>query len=141
MEILEHQNRLLLIRNNLLLLLLALEEEEEQKRIRGLEAQIGPGRGHAEHKEPQRHFPPRDVYASCVEQGDAAFLTYTRFTRSQFDELLAELRELIEANRRVRLGVPEPGGQPRATKATTENRLLMALKWLVRGGTEAELGV
>jgi hypothetical protein len=90
---------------------------------------------------PQRHFPVRDVYAACVQQGNKAFVTYTGFTRPQFDELLGELRDLIERNRHVRLNVPEPNEEHRATKATTENRLLMALKFLTRGGTEAELGV
>jgi hypothetical protein len=132
--------RIILVRNQLLLSLLALEEIEAQRRIRKLEPEIGPGRGHAERKE-QRHFPAKDVYGTCSEQGDAAFLTYTRFTQSRFDELLNELRPAIEANRHVRMNVPEPTGNPRACKATTANRLLMTLKFLACGGNCDQLGV
>jgi hypothetical protein len=132
--------RLVLVRNQLVLHVLRLEEAAAQERIRRLENDIGPGRGHGD-REDQRHFAAHDVYTDILDQGDSAFLTYTRFTLAQFNELFVELRYLIERNRRVRLNVPEPTGRRRSCKNTPKNRLLMVLKWLVQGGHCDELGV
>lgn len=131
---------LLIAINRLLVELLTVEEEAAQKRIARLEARLGPGRGHGG-RSAQHPFPAEDVYSKCVNRrDDRGFLAYTRFTRAQFDILLAELRPLIEANRRVRLNVAEPTGRRHACKLSTENRLLLTLKFLVVGGSCESLG-
>ena len=105
--------------------------------LRVQQAALGPGRGRAP-RLPQRHFAAIDVYRQHANQGDRAFLTTTRFTQAQFDQMLEELRPLIEANRNVRPNVPDPGGEPRAAKLDTHNRLLLVLDFIVNGGsTEA----
>lgn len=100
----------------------------------------GPGRGRGP-RQPERPFPSIDVYNAIRPQGDAAFLTFTRLTHAQFLDLLIELRPPILANRRVRMNAPDPTGQQRATKMTPENRLLMAIKFLVQGTSEEALAV
>ena len=110
----------------------AAEERVQQLRL-------GPGRGRAP-RLPQRHFPAVNVYRQYANQGDRAFLATTRFTQAQFDELVEELRPLIEANRNVRPNVPDPGGEPRAAKLDTRNRLLLLLDFIVNGGSTAALG-
>ena len=141
MNVLQAAEQLLFV-NRALLLVLEQEEQAAALRIAQLEAEVGgPGRGHGGRHGAQRHFPAVDCYANCERQGDAAFRTYTRFSQAEFDDLLAELSELISANRRVRMGVDEASGEPRKCKATLQNRLLLALKFLVCGGTCAQLGV
>jgi hypothetical protein len=109
--------------------------------IEGLRLEVGgPGRGRGP-RHPERTFPSIDVYNAIRPQGDAAFLTFTRLTHAQFLDLLMELQPHILANRRVRMNVPEPTGQQRTTKMTPENRLLMALKFLVQGTSEEALAV
>lgn len=140
MEVLEAAERLLFV-NRALIMVLEEEEAAAQRRIARLEGEVGgPGRGHGA-RGPQRHFPAVDCYGNCVAQGDHAFYTYTRFSQQEFDALLAELSDLILANRHVRMNVPEPSGEQRKRKATVQNRLLLALKFLTCGGSCAQLGV
>jgi hypothetical protein len=107
-----------------------------RRRVQQLEAEIGPGRGNVQRAQPER-VRVVDWFGewSALPQRacDRSFLTNTRFTRKNFMDLLAELRPAIEANRRVRLHVPEPSGEPRATRMSTENRLIMTLKFLAHG--------
>jgi hypothetical protein len=131
---------LLLHNNQLLVQLLIAEEQAAQRRIARLEAGLGPGRGHGG-RSAQHHVEAEDVHQKLVDQhDDRGFLAYTRFTRQQFEGLVTELRPLIEANRRVRLHVPPPTGRQHACKLSTENRLLLALKFLVVGGSCETLG-
>ena len=113
---------------------------QQIERVRQLQQQIGPGRGHVA-RAPQRRFRPVDVYAQLCEQGDPSFRIATRFTRSQFDDLVVELRPLIMANRHIRTNVPEPTGHLRSAKQTVENRLLMAIKFLVHGSSVGDLAI
>lgn len=126
---------LLLVRNLALTALLQSEQRKTDIRIAALKRKIA-----RKERAAQKHYPPINVYGSHVLQGDEAFLDDTRFTKLQFNELLAELAPLIRRNRRVRYGVPEPTGRERSCKATLPNRLLMVLKWLVRGGTCTSIG-
>lgn len=130
----------ILVRNRALHERLALELEQSQAVIAELQQRLGPGRGHADHRAPQRHFRPIDVYSQLAERGDEGFLFTTRFTQQQFDRLLRELAPIIRRNRRVRSGA-EPTGRERSTKATLRNRLLLALKFLVVGGSCESLGL
>ena len=132
--------RLLLVINRLLIALLTMEEQAAQRRIAALQSHLGPGRGHGV-RAPKRRFPANNVYLNCARQGDHAFQTYSRFSHAQFDELLEELRPLIEANRHVRMNVPEPSDDRRSCKLTTENRLLLTMKFLVAGTSNEQLGV
>ena len=111
---------------------------ERQRNIDRLRAAIGPGRGRVP-RQPPREFPPIDVYSNTLPQGDIGFRSITRFTRSQFDELVAELRPLIVANRRVRANVDEPSGRLHPTKLSLPNRVLLTVKFLVLGSTLADL--
>lgn len=109
-----------------------------QLRIRRLENEIGPGRGHVARAR-QRHFPPIDVYTQTLPQGDQSFSAVTRFTIQQFNDLVTELRPHIESNRHVRLHV-EPGERHHVAKLTVQNRLFMTLKFLTTGASCADLG-
>ena len=100
-----------------------------RRRLRRLQAELGPGRGNVPRADP-RDFPAVDVYGNLVAQGDQSFRDVTRFTQQQFLDLLAEVRGAIEANRQVRPHV-EPTGRYHPAKLTTENRLLLGLKFLV----------
>lgn len=108
--------------------------QRQQQRVNALQERLGSGRGRGP-RAPERDFPAVDVYANTVPQGDVAFVGATRFTRAQFDDLVTELEPLISANRHVRANVPEPSGEPRAGKLTVQNRLFLALRFLVSGGT------
>lgn len=136
--------RLLLLINRMQMAILALEQFKRQRRIAALERHIRVRRPVGV-RAPQDHFPAIDVYGPLARREqpgrDHAFLTDTRFTFDQFQHLLGEVRDLIESNRHVRMGVDPPSGQRRSCKATTENRLLLTLKFLAVGGTNDSLGV
>jgi hypothetical protein len=106
--------------------------------IHHLRAEIGPGRGHVLRAR-DRHFAAIDLYQQLANQGDGTFLAVVRFTRGQFDDIVRELRPLVIRNMRIRPGT-EPHGQPRACKLTVENRVLLAIKFLVTGASCADLG-
>jgi hypothetical protein len=59
------------------------------------------------------------------------FRGVTRFTRQQFDNIVQELRPLVMRNRHVRMNVPEPTGRFHPTKLSLNNRVLLAIKFLV----------
>lgn len=111
---------------------------QRQRRIDELRRELRAGRGRGP-RAPERRFPPIDVYSHLVAQGEPAFRAITRFSRTDFDELVRELRPLIMANRHVRMNVDEPTGQIRAAKLTIANRVLVTLKFLIFGETLAQL--
>lgn len=112
--------------------------QQRMRRVQQLREELGPGRGRVP-RAAERRFPAINVYASMVEQGDPAFRGVTRFTRSQFDDVVTELRPLIRANRHVRAHVPEPTGQLRSAKLSVPDRVLMTIKFLVFGSSLADL--
>lgn len=128
------RRRLLLIICLILLLLARLHQQRSEQRLQRLRDELGPGRGRVP-RSAQRRFPAIDVYSNTVPQGDMAFVASARFTREQFDDLVEEIRPAVEANRRVRQGVDEPSGDIRQCKLTVHNRVLLALRFLVTGGT------
>lgn len=132
------RRRLLIIICLLLLVLLQQLGQRSQQRLDHLQVRLGPGRGRVP-RAAQRDFLGIDVYRNTLPQGDMSFVGATRFTRVQFDELVQELRPLIEANRLVRPNVPEPSGEHRQCKLSVHNRVFLALKFLVSGGTCASL--
>lgn len=123
----------------LLLFLSARRLRRAEERVQHFRASLGPGRGAGE-RAPQQHVERIDVYRQHAAQGDRAFRATTRFTHSQFDSLLAELRPLIESPRNVRPHLPDPQGRAHATMQTTENRLLMVLDFMVNGGSNEAIG-
>lgn len=127
----------------ILLLLLVIRQQtvirRAEQRVRCLRADIGPGRGQVP-RAAERRFPAIDVYSQYADQGNPTFRAMTRFSQLQFDDLVHELSLLIAANRCVRPNVPGPSGEERACKLTVQNRLLMTVKFLVAGGSCADLG-
>lgn len=102
----------------------------------------GLGKGRAA-REPQRIVPSFDVYERLCLLGDVGFLADTRFTRSQFDSLLADVKVFLERPRQVRAGVDSPNGESdagRPRKLSSANQLLLLLKFLVGGGDMQSYG-
>lgn len=109
-----------------------------RRHLRRQREQLGPGRGRVE-RAPERRFPATSMYASLVHQGDQSFRAVTRLSGAEFRDVRDELRPLIEANRQVRLHVPEPTGRFHPTKLQLEDRLLLGVKFLVCGSSQQDL--
>lgn len=132
------RRRLLIL---VLLLFLIVNQEainQRQRNIDNLRAAIGRGRGQGA-RAPERRFPAIDVYGQTIPQGDIGFRGATRFSRSQLDDLIAELQPLVIQNRRVRAHADEPTGRLHPTKLSVQNRVMLVLKFLVHASTLADL--